>query len=86
MRQCGDTRGQDGLLAEDLHEGRITSKRQGVAWAKQHLDARWHGLIDLCWRERQDTEINVSQPADPHAFEQTVEFIACTTRLAEAYR
>lgn len=71
---------------QDLHEGRITSKREGVTWAKQHLDARWHALIDFCWRERQDTEINVSQPADPHAFEQTVAFIAYTTRLAEAYR
>lgn len=71
---------------QDLHEGQITSKREGVVWAKQHLDAQWHALIDYCWRERQDTEINVSQPADPQAFQQTVDFIAYTTRLAEDYQ
>ena len=71
---------------QDLHEGRITSKREGVAWAKQHLDARWHDLIDYCWRERQDTGISVSQPADPQAFQQSVDFVAYTTRLAEEYQ
>jgi hypothetical protein len=70
---------------QDLHEGKITSKREGVEWAKRHLDARWHALIDFCWQERQDTGIDVSQPADPHAFEETVAFIAYTTRLAEEY-
>jgi predicted nucleotidyltransferase len=70
---------------QDLHEGRITSKREGVAWAKKHLAARWHALIDYSWRERQDTEINVSQPVDPETFEETVGFIAYTTRLAENY-
>src|SRR5215211_7910188 len=50
---------------QDLHEGKITSKREGAKWAKQHLDAQWHALIDYCWQGRQDTGINVSQPADP---------------------
>ena len=71
---------------QGLHEGRITSKREGATWAKRHLDVSWHPLIDYCWRERQDTEINVSQPADPQAFEQTVAFLAYTTRLAEEYQ
>jgi predicted nucleotidyltransferase len=70
---------------QDLHEGRITSKREGVAWAKKHLDIRWHALVDYSWRERQDSEINVSQPVDPEVFEETVGFIAYTTRLAENY-
>jgi len=70
---------------QDLHEGRITSKREGVAWAKDHLDPRWHALIDHCWQERMDTGIHVSQPADPEAWRQTLEFIEHTTRLAEAY-
>jgi streptomycin 3"-adenylyltransferase len=70
---------------QDLHEGRITSKIQGVAWAKQHIDPRWHSLIDYCWRERQDTGIHVSQPADPAAWQQTLAFIEYTTRLAEKY-
>lgn len=71
---------------QDLHEGKITSKLDGVAWAKQHLDSRWFSLIDFCWRERQDTGIHVSQPADPEAFRQTLAFIEYTTRLAEKFR
>lgn len=71
---------------QDLDEGRITSKREGVAWAKQHLDARWHPLIDYCWLERQDTGIHISQPADPHAWQQTLAFIDHTTRYAENFR
>ncbi len=71
---------------QDLHEGRITSKRAGVAWAKQHLDPHWFALIDFCWRERQDTGIHWSQPADPEVFRQTLAFIEYTTRLAEGYR
>ena len=69
---------------QDLHEGRITSKREGVAWAKRHLEPRWHALIDYSWQERQDPGIHVSQPADPDAFAETLAFIGYTTRLAEA--
>jgi hypothetical protein len=68
---------------QDLHEGRITSKPEGVAWAKQHIDSRWHPLIDYCRRERQDTGIHVSQPADPEAWRHTLAFVSYTTRLAE---
>lgn len=70
---------------QDLHEGKITSKLEGVAWAKQHIDPKWHSLIDYCWQERQDTGIHVSQPADRDAFKQTLAFMEHTTRLAEAY-
>jgi predicted nucleotidyltransferase len=71
---------------EDLHEGRITSKKEGVNWARKHLDPEWQALIDYCWKERQDTGINISQPADPEAFKQTIAFMKYTARLAEAYR
>ena len=71
---------------QDLHEGRITSKLDGVEWAKQNLDCRWHALIDFCWQERKDTGIHVSQPADPDAFRQTLDFMSSTARLAEQYR
>jgi hypothetical protein len=71
---------------QDLHEGRITSKRAGVVWAKQHLDPRWNSLIDYCWQERQDTGIHVSQPANPEAFRQTLAFIEYTTHVAENYQ
>ncbi|MCU1501363.1 MAG: hypothetical protein JWM12_717 [Ilumatobacteraceae bacterium] len=71
---------------QDLHEGRITSKLDGVRWAKLHIDHRWHELIDYCWRERQDTAIHVSQPADPDAFRQTLDFMSSSARLAEQFR
>jgi hypothetical protein len=70
---------------QDLHEGMITSKREGVAWAKRHLDRRWRPLIDYCWRERQDTAIHISQSADPWAWRETLAFVEYTTRLAERY-
>jgi hypothetical protein len=70
---------------QDLHEGRVTSKREGVRWAEQHLDPEWHPLIEWCWRERQDTGISVIQPADPAAVRETVRFMAATTRLAEEF-
>ena len=70
---------------QDLHEGKITSKREGVEWAKLHLDAQWQALIDYCWHERQDPGINVAQPADTQTFQRTVAFVAYTTRLAEEY-
>ena len=71
---------------QDLHEGRITSKREGVAWAREHLDIEWQALIEFCWRERQDTGIHISQPADPRAFRRTIEFMQYTARLAETYQ
>ena len=33
---------------QGLHEGKITSKREGVKWAKRQLDAQWHAPIDYC--------------------------------------
>lgn len=71
---------------QDLHEGMITSKKEGVDWAKKRLDPQWHPLIDYCWQERQDTGINISQPADPEAFKETIAFMTYTARLAEAYQ
>jgi hypothetical protein len=71
---------------QDLHQGEITSKREGVAWAKRHLDAEWRPLIDFCWRERQDTGISVLQPADPQALRRTVAFLAYAARLAGEFQ
>jgi len=71
---------------QDLHEGRITSKKQGAAWAKDHLDPEWHALIDYCSEERRDTGIHVSQPADTEAFERTIAFMTYTTGLAETHQ
>ena len=71
---------------QDLHEGRITSKLDGVTWARQHIDRRWHELIDFCWHERQDTSIHISQPADPDVFMLTIEFMSYGAHLADAFQ
>ena len=65
---------------QGLHEGRISSKRDGVAWAKIHLEPRWHSLIDFCWQD-----IHVAQPADPDVFRDVIKFSAYATRLAEEH-
>jgi len=56
-----------------------------VIWARQHLDPQWQSLIEFCWRERQDTSIHISQPADRHAFRRTIEFMQYKARLGELY-
>lgn len=68
---------------QGLDEGRITSKREGVAWAKVHVDPRWHPLIDFCWRERCDPDIHVFRGADPEVFRRVIEFLEYATRLGE---
>ena len=68
---------------QGLDEGRITSKREGVQWAKVHVDPRWHSLIDFCWRERCDPDIHVSQGADPEVFREVIEFSKYATRVGE---
>ena len=71
---------------QELHEGRVTSKRQGMQWAKRHLEPEWRSLIDFCWHERQDTGIHVSQPADRQAWHRTVAFVAHAATLAQQYQ
>lgn len=70
---------------QDLHEGVITSKREGPRWAKDHLGVRWQPLIEYCSQERQDPHIHISQPADPDAWRQTLAFIEHTSRIAESF-
>ena len=72
-------------VLQDLHEGRVTSKLDGVKWAKVHLDPRWTPLIDFCWQERLDTAISVRQPADPDVFRQAMELVRHAADLAQEY-
>jgi predicted kinase len=62
-------------MLQDLHEGRITSKREGAEWAKSNLDPEWISLIDYCWNDRQDSEIHISQPATSEIFQEALEFV-----------
>jgi hypothetical protein len=73
-------------VLQDLHEGRITSKLEGVNWAKTNLDKKWVPLIDFCWQERQDTSISIAQPADPKVFKQVVEFFEYVVQLGQDYQ
>ncbi len=70
---------------QDLNEGRVTSKREGVEWARSHLDATWMPLVNFCWQERQDTRISVHQPADPEIFRQSMELVQYSAQLARDY-
>ena len=61
---------------QDLEEGRITSKKEAMEWAKKHLDPKWHSLIEYSWNERKDEHISIHQPANEKRWEETVEFAA----------
>lgn len=76
-------------MLHDLSEGRISSKRAGVEWAKSNLDRKWRGLIDTCWKDRQDSQdpsIAISQPADPAIFEHTLAFVRNAIDLATTFK
>jgi Nucleotidyltransferase domain. len=73
-------------VLQDLYEGRVTSKLDGVKWAKDHLDPEWIPLIDFCWQERQDTSISVHQPADPEVFKQAMELVGYAGKLGREYQ
>ena len=59
---------------QDLEEGRITSKKEAIVWAKKNLDPKWHDLIDYSWNERKDENISIHQPANHERWEETLEF------------
>ena len=59
---------------QDLEEGRITSKKEAMEWAKRCLDPKWHDLIDYSWNERKDESISKYQPANRERWEETLEF------------
>jgi len=72
-------------MLQDLYEGRVTSKLEGITWAKSTLDPKWIPLIDFCWRERQDTEISIKQAMDPNVFEESLAFVKYTIDQAAQF-
>jgi hypothetical protein len=56
---------------------RVESKLEGVRWAKQQLDPRFHPLIEQSWQERKGTRfgLKVHQPADRALLSPTLEFL-----------
>jgi len=63
-------------MLHDLHTGRPGTKRQGAEWAKQHLDPAWRPLIDGAWATRPDPARQVREPADPQAYQSTLQLVA----------
>lgn len=62
-------------MLQTLHCGCVKSKRAAALWAKEHLNPRWHPLIDRVWQTRPDPATAVRTPADPDDFAATLEFI-----------
>jgi hypothetical protein len=73
-------------MLQDMHEGKITSKLEGINWAKSNLDPKWIPLIDFCWKERQNAEISIKQPADPVVFEQSIGFVEYAVEQGRRFR
>jgi hypothetical protein len=72
-------------MLHDLCEGKVASKLAGVKWAKANLDAQWTELIDFCWKERQDSAISVTQPANPEVFAKSLKFVAYAVEKGRQY-
>ncbi len=72
-------------MLQDLYEGKVTSKYEGIQWAKYNLDKKWTPLIDFCWEERKDTGISIKQPINQKIFEKALDFVEYATDLAVKY-
>jgi predicted nucleotidyltransferase len=64
-------------MLHDLHRGAPGSKLAGAEWAKANLDPCWRGLIDRAWNGRPNPAVSSREPADPHDFQATLDFIHC---------
>jgi predicted nucleotidyltransferase len=62
-------------MLHSLHVGNPDSKRAGTQWAKANLDPSWSDLIDRSWAGRPNPAVSVRQPADPHDYARTLEFV-----------
>jgi len=71
---------------QDLEEGRITSKKEGIEWAKKNLDPTWHDLIDYSWNERKDENISIDQSANPQRWEETLEFVKYVLQKTKGFK
>jgi predicted nucleotidyltransferase len=73
-------------MLQNLYKGEIGSKLRGIMWAKSNLDPNWVELMDFCWKERQDTEISVKQPANPGIFNKSLEFVRYAVDQGRKYK
>ncbi len=71
---------------QDLEEGRITSKKEGMEWAKKNLDPKWFDLINFSWNERKDENISKYQPANHQRWEETLEFVKYVLKKTNEFK
>ena len=70
-------------MLQTVANGRIESKKAGARWAKAHLPARWHPLIQQAEQERPNPWEKVFQPAAPHAIAEAKAFVAFCLSISE---
>src|SRR5262249_22259952 len=64
-------------MLHTLHTGTVQSKKVGMQWAKQVVDAKWVNLIDQAWREREGVRFGtkIAERAALPLLDETREFI-----------
>lgn len=72
-------------MLHDLQAGRAGSKREGAEWAKASLDPSWADLIDGAWTTRPNPALQVRQPADPIAYDRTIQFVTYIMKQSNRY-
>lgn len=64
-----------------LHVGAVAPKPVAVAWALEHLDSSWAGLVERSWRDRPNPSLTSKLPANPNDARQTLEFVKYVATL-----
>lgn len=72
-------------MLHDLVKGRVSSKRKGADWAKNVMEASWHGLIDRSWNGRPDPAVSSQEPPDDAEFGRTLQFVRFVMGEARCY-
>ena len=62
-------------MSQTLSTGEIHSKLSGADWAKDHLDSRWHRLVDDALAAREKQYEKVFLPSDVDKVNQTKDLI-----------
>jgi aminoglycoside adenylyltransferase-like protein len=65
--------------------GEVTSKRQALLWARNHLDPAWSDIIQQALCDRPDPWGRVRQPARPGTLQETLRFAKYGESIAERY-
>jgi predicted nucleotidyltransferase len=65
-----------------LLKGAVASKPAAVAWALEHLDSSWAGLIERSWADRPNPSLKSSLPASLADAKLTLEFVGYANTLS----